>query len=303
MKLSEKVLIQKIIEKIEKGIFDRNDIDMLFIRLRAYSSEFSVFKEISHFVAHNEKRDRGQITEGIKMFYYTFLFLYNYEMMNKKLDIKDSIPGYLKKVIINEIKKCDKFKLRQYFNVTKDTLINRIENIFIGNHEDGIIYPKRPLSNDTYNAIIFLLRNIKIKPLFTEGQILDSMMEVLKNNDISYNSEKILIQKDKIIMCILILIHHTNFDIGINKKIFCHIYYDTYSKTLTLIGSFTFPDYDEFYMGCEIIKTSLLIGKFCGNEMFEKEHRRNMEKDYSKGSVFNSELDLNENFQLIEIIP
>ncbi|MCK8109134.1 hypothetical protein MTF64_19840, partial [Pseudoalteromonas sp. 2CM41L] len=59
MKGIEKNKAQKLILKIEKGQFDENDIDSLFMRMRAHSNKMPVFREIADFVAHNDQRDRG----------------------------------------------------------------------------------------------------------------------------------------------------------------------------------------------------------------------------------------------------
>ena len=65
MKFIEKTKVQKIVEKIESGHFDENDIDNIFMKLRAYSKNFWVFREIADFVAHNDERDRGLVNQAL----------------------------------------------------------------------------------------------------------------------------------------------------------------------------------------------------------------------------------------------
>lgn len=45
MKSIEKGKVQKIVDKIQSGNFDENDIDNIFMKLRAYSANFNVFRD------------------------------------------------------------------------------------------------------------------------------------------------------------------------------------------------------------------------------------------------------------------
>lgn len=45
MQANEKAKAQRTIEKIESSAFDDNDIDNLFMRLRAFSTGYNVFRK------------------------------------------------------------------------------------------------------------------------------------------------------------------------------------------------------------------------------------------------------------------
>lgn len=91
MKTIEKSKLQKSIQKIESGSFDENDIDNIFMKLRAYSTKFSVFREIADFVAHNDQRDRGLVNQALEHMYLSMRFFLDYQGENKKqLDISES---------------------------------------------------------------------------------------------------------------------------------------------------------------------------------------------------------------------
>lgn len=78
MKLIEKIKAQKIVDKIQSNQFDENDIDGLFMRLRLYSKEQYIFKEIADFVAHNDARDRGLANKSLETMYPRMKYFIEY---------------------------------------------------------------------------------------------------------------------------------------------------------------------------------------------------------------------------------
>tara|TARA_Y100001956_G_C4086157_1_gene170747 strand:- start:749 stop:1042 length:294 start_codon:yes stop_codon:yes gene_type:complete len=87
MKGIEKSKTQKIIDKIQNDNFDENDIDNLFMKLRAYSGGNTVFREIADFVAHNDLRDRGITNQSLQAMYYSIKYFIEYVSPKKTLDI------------------------------------------------------------------------------------------------------------------------------------------------------------------------------------------------------------------------
>ena len=131
MKPIEKVKAQKTIVKIESGDFNENDVDSLFMALRAYSYGNKIFNELAHFVAHNDKRDRGLTTNSLESIYLSFKFFNDYyKSSNCSLDIGSPFPIYVKKHMKYQIDKCDETYLKEQFNVTKQKLKSKIDNVF-----------------------------------------------------------------------------------------------------------------------------------------------------------------------------
>ena len=87
MKPIEKAKAQKLVLKLESGDFDENDIDNIFMRLRAYSHGNRIFHEIADFVAHNDKRDKGVSAESLEAFYLSIKYFLEYVSPKKTLDI------------------------------------------------------------------------------------------------------------------------------------------------------------------------------------------------------------------------
>ncbi|MDH5356168.1 MAG: hypothetical protein OEY09_17130 [Gammaproteobacteria bacterium] len=99
MKPIEKAKAQKLLVKLESGNFDENDIDNLFMRLRAYSHGNRIFREVADFVAHNDERNKGVATESLEAFYLSFKYFLEYISPKKSLDIGSSFPLYVKKLM------------------------------------------------------------------------------------------------------------------------------------------------------------------------------------------------------------
>jgi len=69
MKASEKAKAQKVLDRILAGCFEENDVEILFMKLRGFSSGHRVFQEVAHFVAHNNIRNRGFLHQALERFY------------------------------------------------------------------------------------------------------------------------------------------------------------------------------------------------------------------------------------------
>lgn len=130
MKAAEKAKAQKVIDKIQDGRFDENDIDNLFMRLRAYSGEHRVFREIADFVAHNDSRYKGMTNASLEAFYLSLQYFVDYPYQDKALDVSHPIPLYIKKLMKYQVDKCDPEQLRSEFKVTPERLKSRIDNYF-----------------------------------------------------------------------------------------------------------------------------------------------------------------------------
>src|SRR5690606_35211520 len=108
----------KIVDKIEAGDFDENDVDSLFMKLRAYSSDHRVFREIADFVAHNDNRDRGLANQALETMYLRMRFFLEYNSPKETLDLSQPFPLWIKRLMIFQVEKCEEGVLKERFNVT-----------------------------------------------------------------------------------------------------------------------------------------------------------------------------------------
>ncbi|MDH5425651.1 MAG: hypothetical protein OEY29_11710 [Gammaproteobacteria bacterium] len=224
MREIERNKTQKLIRKIETGVFDENDIDILFMKLRAYSIEFPVFREISDFVAHNDLRNKGISNQSLETMYLRMKFFLEYNSPKKTLDLSNPFPLWIKRLIKFQIGKIDEEILRNKFNVTKHRLISRIENGFRNDNLNKIAtYKQGKLSSETFNAIQHAMSFINGNPAFTQSDMINELINVLKKNKIIFNENSIYALSNKITMCILLLFHKVEFDFKGYKPGSCEI--------------------------------------------------------------------------------
>lgn len=224
MKPIEKTKAQKLVTKIELGEFDENDVDNLFMRLRAYSHGNKLFREVADFVAHNDERNRGIANESLEAFYLSFKFFLEYTSPKKPLDITGSFPLYVKKLIKYQIDKCKEDELKSKFNVNKRRLKSRVDTIFSEDKKLQIASMKKgKMSEQTFRAIQHTLGFIGSQPAFEPKQVVAELIRVIKTNKILVNEKKVFEQSDRITVCVMLLLHESKFEYGAHKQGYCRI--------------------------------------------------------------------------------
>lgn len=224
MKPTEKFKAQKTLKKIESGNFDENDIDSIFMALRAYSHGNRVFREIADFVAHNDKRVKGLTNESLEAFYLSFKYFTDYSSQDKILDIGAPFPIYIKKLMKYQIDKCEETVLKEKFNVTKQCLKSRIDTIFAEDKKNQTAFVKKPeISENTFNAIKHILGFIGSNPAFDQDQIVSALFQVIKANKLHVDVTEVLKYSDRIAICVMLLLHETKFEYYDKNQGYCKI--------------------------------------------------------------------------------
>ncbi len=222
VKPAEKIKAQKIVDKIEAGDFDENDIDNLFMKLRAYSLGYRVFREIADFVAHNDNRDRGLANQSLETMYLRMKFFLEYNSPHKTLDLSKPFPLWIKRLMIFQVDKCDEKVLKEKFNVTASRLISRIENSFKSDKKAKFErYKEGKLSENTFGAIQYVMSFISGNSAFNQDKLIEELVGVLSYNNMNFDPDAIFSLSDKITLCTLLLFHQSEFDIRGHKKAHC----------------------------------------------------------------------------------
>lgn len=213
MKASEKIKAQKVVDKIQAGSFDENDIDNLFMRLRAYSAGFRVFREAADFVAHNDARDRGLLNESLEAFHLSFKYFLEYGMPGvRSLDVSKPVPIYIKKLMKYQVDKCKPEDLREKFNVTPERLKSRIDNFFKDDKKTRTTQLQNfKLGRDGLATLKHLLGFIGSVPAFTGDDLAKDLLAVLQHNKLMFDEATIIAQQPTIILCVMLLMHQTKF--------------------------------------------------------------------------------------------
>lgn len=324
MKNLEKIKAQKIVNRIQIGDFDENDVDNLFMRLRASSQKNIIFREIADFVAHNDKRDRGVTNQSLEAMYYSIKYFLEYTSVNISLDITKPFPIWIKKLIKYQIDKIDEEKLIEKFFVRKERLKTRIDKGFKDNKQtQKTLLKKDKLSIETLHAIQFVMSFIISKEAFSQKDLINQIINVIEQNEISFDKNKILAQADKIILCVLLLLHNSEFDYKGHKLAYCTI--NSEKESVSCNTNFIDKDgnkieIDEGFGNLQvrgnvilnkdgqdltvcytIMSTELEVKKWCDESLFNIEPLGKTNTEYlCKRIKLGADIFISENFKLID---
>lgn len=322
MKLLEKTKAQKSLTKIESGEFDENDVDNIFMRLRAYSFGNKVFHEVAHFVAHNDERDRGITFESLEAVYLSFKFFLEYTSPKKPLDISKPFPSYIKKLMKFQVDKCEDSVLKEKFSINRDRLKKRIDTIFTDDKKQKLTFLKKPvLLEKNFKSLQHLLGFISTKPTFNQEQLIAEFVSVLKANKLEFDEDALRESSSKITLCVLLLINGASFKVSKRNSGYCkiscentaishnQIFVDQDGKPikrneshgmLQLTGHVVLENNGkDVTIGFPMMDTNLSAEGWCDKRMFYIEPISEQTPDYLQQKInFNSDLCLNKDGKL-----
>lgn len=324
MKSLEKTKAQKIVNRIQNGNFDENDVDNLFMRLRASSYKNIIFREIADFVAHNDKRDRGVTNQSLEAMYYSMKYFLEYTSPKISLDIAMPFPIWIKKLIKYQVDKIDEEILREKFSVGKERLKIRIDKGFKDDKKTKkTLLKKDKLSMETLHAIQYVMSFIISKEAFSQKDLINQIINVLHQNDISFDKDKILAQADKITLCVLLLLHNSKFDYKGHKLAYCtinpekefvsyntnfvdkdgnKINIDENFGNLQALGHVVLDkDGQDLTIAYPIMSTKLNVEEWCAESLFNIEPLGKTDFEYlCKRLKLGEDLVISEDFKLID---
>ena len=220
MKAGERQKAQKIINRIERGDFDANDVDNLFMRMRAHCHGKKVFREIADFVAHNDRRTRGVTADSLEAFYLTFRFFVEYIAPKNPLDVWSPFPLYVKKLMKYQVLKCKEEDLRARFGASRKHLSSMIDSAFTEDKNNGTALLKKSgkASDSITRMAHFLLSFIGSYPAYSQDAVVSEVLDVINRNHFVVDRHKFLSQSDRLTVCVLFLLHETEFGIGVQSQ-------------------------------------------------------------------------------------
>ena len=123
-----------------------------------------------------------------------------------------------------QVDKCKSVDLKSKFDTTKLKLKSNIKSLFKENKKESTAVLRNiKISKKNIKSIEFLLGFIGSMPAFTQADLLNEIVLVIKDNDLLFNENKFLRQGRSITLCILMLLHDSKFDFKGNKFGFCKI--------------------------------------------------------------------------------
>jgi hypothetical protein len=222
----EKVKVQKIITAIESSSFDVNDVDNLFMKLRAHSTGFPIFREIADFIAHNDLRDVGITQKAIESFYLRIRFFAEYISIKKKLDLSKPFPAYIINLMKYQIDDASDILLKENYNLTKESFVKLLDTAFQINKFKEIELKKFDALKRLIPAVQYIMSYMVVRTAFNHYDIIKELNGVLKLNQIQFNKDLFNQNNDKILICILGLLNGTKFKVGPKKYGYCQICFD-----------------------------------------------------------------------------
>ncbi|MGY1949451.1 hypothetical protein [Pseudomonas pergaminensis] len=214
MKVIEKAKAQKVVDKIQAGNFDENDVDTLFIKLRPYSNDYKVFREVADFVAHPDARNRGLVNEALEAFHLSMKFYINYKYQEKKLDLGNPIPLYIKKLLKFQIDRCPAADLRKRFNKSPSDLKNLIDMLFEDDKKNRTTMLRLFRLNEKAKSVLeHLLGFIGGSLAFTPETLISEIISVLKYNQLVFEDRLILENQEMLVLCVMLLMHRTTYEV------------------------------------------------------------------------------------------
>jgi hypothetical protein len=329
---NEKYRLETAIGKIQKGIFEPNDVETVFNKLRPYSNKFPRILEVGHFLAHSDKRDRGLIVEHLKAMQIALTFQTEHIKSNKSLDLTDKFPLYVKQHMDNQIALLSDKELKTATTLSKTEAAKRIKQLFGLDESAQKAWLQRGVKPEEEKLLHYLLWTFIVRPLFTQDEIVNDLIHALKFNKVSFDEVVIRSLSNEITLCILALIHKKPLIIKGYKTVECMIgvwgrepvpvghfekgqngenNYVEYEKKslgpLSLYGNAPFENPNskkEVQLVFEVLTTSLLAETYCDDSMFQF-HREGKPEDQHmtiyQHLSFESDLAVNDKFKLIKL--
>jgi hypothetical protein len=322
MKPVERNKVQKLVSKIESGCFDENDIDGLFMKLRAHSAGFPIFREIADFVAHNDIRDRGVANQSLETMYLRMKFFLEYNSPKKSLDLGSPFPLWIMRLMKYQVEKIEDAVLREKFNVTRKRLLSRIDNGFKVDKKNKVaVFKEGKLSEQTLEAIQHVMSFISGKSAFSQSELVNELIGVMNKNGLDFDGGIIQTQGNKLTICTLLLFHHAEFDYKGFKPGLCKIasekesishntrfvdaegneveHLESYGN-LSIRGCVTLEnDGKEVSIAHDVMSTDLNVEEWCADSLFHIEPMSEKTPDYMcKRLKLDGNLALDDDFKL-----
>jgi hypothetical protein len=273
---NDKNKIQRLTDKIISGKFDDNDIDILLSGLRDYSKKDSLFRELAHFHAHPKIRDKGKFKEYFISYGQQVKFIWQYRLHGEKINLYNSFQKYILDLIYYYINKIDKTLLQEKYNIVPHKLKKEINRNIVIDNKNNTVYFKATTPLQLHDIIIYFLKQIGgQKEILTQNVIINDIIYTLKNNDIIFDENEFKKESNKIMYCILLLLHLKTIEIEENSKNefpYCSILFDKKEKNihLGLYGIMNSPEGDDIKIAFPLISTDLLLSEFCDENLLNE---------------------------------
>lgn len=225
MPQKERVKVAQLVERIQAGAFDANDVDNLLIKLRPYASNRPTFLEVAHFVAHPDAR-----TKGIAHSRFTYFFDAITNEMEKmrsgktSMDLSKPFPPYLYRLFITQTEYCDEKEFRDRIGISKKTFAQKLQSNFT-KAPDKVNYVLKAGKGGMqfFHALHHVMSFIEIRPAFSIHDFFGELTLILGDQKFRLDDMAWRGNSTKVCLAVLCLIAETNFEWENGGKASCSL--------------------------------------------------------------------------------
>ena len=233
MQLKDLVKLNKIIERIQAGHFDANDVDNLLMKLRAYSVGNTVFLEVANFVAHSDARNQGLAQQSITAFVDSIQYFQEYVSEQRPLDIGAPFPAYIYRLFLSQARLSDERRLKAEYKMSHTTLIKKIEDNFSINKKTGTCSLRNNKGGaELFAALQFITSFIHSKAAFHVRDFHAELKNVMRAQKVAFDETAWDAQVDRISLAILCLVSNTEFRLENGGRATCKLEAENHFRLL-----------------------------------------------------------------------
>lgn len=209
--LKELVKLNQIIERIQSGRFDANDVDNLLMKLRPYAERNTTLFEVANFVAHSDARNRGLAWESITAFADSMRFYMDYTFEQRSLNIAEPFPSYIYRVFLSKAHFADERKLKAEHKMSRAALMRKIEASFTVDKKTGTCSVRGKLGVELQAALRYVTSFIHARAAFHLSDLHKELMDLMHSQKVVFNQQTWDAQTDRISLAVLCLVSNTEF--------------------------------------------------------------------------------------------
>jgi len=292
MNRSKRIGIQKNLDKIISGTFDKEHVLHLFTELRPFANGDRTFLEFADFVAH-PVRNTGLFVEALEFQEYRSQFFKDYFFTDNRLDLSGSFKFYILDMMKYMVKTTEPHHFKK-IKLDKKSILKFINEGFEVSNDMANLRSDFRMSYNSGVGLVgvlefleYIVQLISVKPVFSQKMLLSSLSRLLHQNGIVFKSDSLKKQYNKIMVYILVHLHRSEYKLPNKSKVYCKIAgleyrrenqegrVVTISKLLSLSASFDSKVFmkdlgQEFPIRqrSQLLDTTLLALEWCDNSIF-----------------------------------
>jgi hypothetical protein len=233
LQLKDLAKLNQIIERIQAGHFDANDVDNLLMKLRPYAGEKTVFLEVAHFVAHPDARIRGLAQQSITAFVDYLQYFQEFVSEKRPLDISAPFPAYIYRLFLSQTRLSDERRLKAEHKMSHTSLLKKIEANFSVDKKTGTCSLRnRKIGIELLAALQFITSFLHSKRAFHIRDFHEELMDVLRGQKVTFSEAAWAAQTDRISLAILCLVSNTDFLLANGSQASCKLETENHFRLL-----------------------------------------------------------------------